>query len=293
MKASLRVSAVQLECSWLDRAANAERMAALVEREAQEHGADLVVFPELASTGYFPEQLDDEFLARLREQAETIPGPTSERLGEVARRHGTHVVAGICELDPEHPGELFNSAVLIGPDGELIGVYRKLHLALTEHEVFTAGEKIPVFDTALGRIAPNICYDVRFPELARVQALEGAEILVSIWAMWEQPGKAPNDSIVVRCRSRATENFFYVVAANRTGSEGGRRYFGRGVIVGAGGDVLSVAEDDREQVLRATLDGVALAEQRAYLSIEADRRPELYGRLVDPAPPAPPAADAG
>jgi omega-amidase len=235
----------------------------------------------MASTGYLPVHPDHDFTRRLFEAAEPIPGPTTDRLGEAAARHGAHVVVGITQEHPNVPHMLYNAAALIGPDGKVIGVYQKVHPALDEKHFFARGGSIPVFDTELGKIAINICYDVRFPELARSQALAGAEILVSVWSMYEQPGKAPNDSIIIRCRSRATENFFYVLGCNRSGEEGERKYFGRSVIVAPSGDVLAVSEDDREDALRATLTAEALREQRMYLPVFGDRRPDLYGRVVE------------
>jgi predicted amidohydrolase len=281
MKDEVKVSVVQFNCAWMDREKNAQRMAELVEQEATEHGSELIAFPEMASTGYLPVEPDKDFTQKLFEQAEPVPGPSTELIGAVAKKHGAHVIFGVTQEHPTVPQALYNSSVLIGPDGEVIGVYQKVHPALDEKHFFMRGGSIPVYDTALGKIALNICYDVRFPELARSQALAGAEILVSVWAMYEQPGKAPNDSIIIRCRSRATENFFYVLGCNRSGEEGGRKYFGRSVIVGVSGDVLAVSDNDGEEILRATLTGKALREQRMYLPVFGDRRPDLYGRLVE------------
>jgi predicted amidohydrolase len=260
---------------------NADRMTKFVEREAGGHGAELVVFPEMASTGYLPVDPEPEFARMLFALAEPIPGPTTEKLGQVAARHGAHVVVGMTQEHPEIPQMLYNSSALIGSDGEIVGVYQKTHPALEEKHYFARGGSVPVYETELGRIALNICYDVRFPELARSQALQGAEILISSWAMYEQPGKAPNDSIIIRCRSRATENFFYVIGCNRSGEEGGRKYFGRSVVVDPSGEVLSISDNDQEEVLRATLTADALREQRMYLPIFGDRRPDLYGRIVE------------
>jgi predicted amidohydrolase len=280
MKDEVKVSVVQFDCAWVDREKNAQRMAEFVEKEATEHGAELVVFPEMASTGYLPVDPDQDFTKKLFAEAEPVPGPTSELLAQVAKKHNTHVVFGVTQEHPSVPQTLYNSAALVGPKG-LIGVYQKTHLALDEKHFFTRGGSIPVFETELGTIGINICYDVRFPELARSQALKGAEILVSVWAMYVQPGKAPNDSIIIRCRTRATENFFFVVGCNRSGEEPGRDYFGRSVIVAPSGDTLAVSDGDQEEVLRATLDAQLLRDQRMYLPVFGDRRPDLYGRLVE------------
>jgi predicted amidohydrolase len=278
----VRVSLVQLDCAWLDRERNAERMAAFVEQEASQHGADLVVFPELASTGYLSANPDRDFIAQLLEQSEPIPGPTTERLGKVAADHGVHVVAGISQKHSAIPHCLYNSAAFIGPDGALIGVYQKAHAALQEKHVFAGGSTAAVFPSALGSVAINICYDVRFPELARTQALRGAEILVTIWAASEQPGDVPSDSVIVRCRSRAMENLFYVLGCNRSGCDGGQVFFGRSVIVAPNGETLASSDNAEDEVLRATLTDEDLRERRIELPIFRDRRPDLYGPVSEP-----------
>jgi predicted amidohydrolase len=283
MKDTVNVSVVQFDAAWLDRDANARRMAEFVEAEARTHGADLVVFPELANTGYVQDHLrDPDFTRAIYREAEPIPGPTTDLLGEVARRCGTHVILGITQTHAKIPHVLYNSAALVAPDGEVIGVYQKMHAAMEEKDYFAAGGAAEVYQTALGRIALNICYDVRFPELARLQALEEAELIVAVWAMYEQPGKAPSDSIIVRCRQRARENAVYFVGCNRSGRENDRVYFGRSIIAGPDGAVLAISETDQEEVLRGTLTDAALQEHRATVSYLADRRPELYQSLVEP-----------
>ncbi len=283
MKDSVRVSVVQLDCVWLDRETNARRMAEFVEAEAGEHGADLVVFPELATTGYIVPWMTDLDVTRgIFEQSEPIPGPTTELLGEAAARHGAHVIVGISQAHPKIPHVLYNSTALIGPDGAVIGIYQKVHAALEEKDYFIAGNTVGVHETELGVIGMNICYDVRFPELTRMQALAGAELIVASWAMYYQPGKAPSDSIALRSRQRAQENAVFYVGCNRSGHEGAKTYFGRSVVAGPDGRIVANSETDAEEVLRATLTDAELQEQRAATSFLADRRPELYAALVEP-----------
>lgn len=256
-------------------------MADFVEREAAK-GAELVVFPELASTGYVNSASDSEFAERLYAQSEKVPGPTTELLGEVAARTGTHVVVGVSQLHPTIPHVLYNSAVLLGPDGDILGVHHKVHACLDEKNYYIAGNTVEVHQTALGQIALNICYDVRFPELARVQTLRGAEIVVSIWASSVQPGKVPSDSIVQRCATRAMENGVFFLGCNRSGREGDRIFYGRSAIAGPSGDVISSSDSDAEEAVRGILVEADLLAQRRYLTLFRDRRPELYGAITEP-----------
>jgi omega-amidase len=281
VKDEVNVSLVQFASTWLDRETNAARMAEFVSREADEHGADLVVFPELANTGYVIPHTDREFAGQLYEQSEPIPGPTTELLSEAARKHKVHVIAGISRAHPRIPHVLYNSAAFIGPTGELIGVHDKVHACLDEKNYYVSGDTVDVFDTDLGRVAINICYDVRFPELARVQTLRGAEIIVSIWASFVQPGKVPEDSIIQRCATRAMENGIFFLGCNRSGTENNRIFYGRSAIAGPSGDTIAKSANDEEEVVRGVLRDADLKNQRMYLTIFRDRRPDLYGAILD------------
>lgn len=282
MKKEVRVSLVQFASTWLDRDANARRMAEFVRQEAEEHRADLVVFPELANTGYVEPHTDKDFASRLYEQSEPIPGPTTEVLSEAARRHNLHVVVGVSRVHPRIPHVLYNSAAFIGPTGSIIGVHDKVHACLEEKNYYVAGDTVDVFDTELGKVAINICYDVRFPELARVQTLHGAEIIVSIWASFVQPGKVPSDSIIQRCATRAMENGVFFLGCNRSGTENDRIFYGRSAIAGPSGDTIAKSANQDEEVVRGVLCDDDLKAQRMYLTLFRDRRPELYRSIVEP-----------
>lgn len=289
MKDEVRVSLVQFDSTPLDGAGNAKRMAVFAEREAGEHGAELVVFPELSTTGYVRSARDDAYAELLYAASEPVPGPATDVLGEAARRAGTHVVVGLSQRHPYIPEVLFNSAVLIGPSGDVLGVQHKVHPCRDEKEYYVPGDEIAVFPTALGTLALNVCYDVRFPEMARVQTLAGAEIVVSLWASAVQPGKVPSDSIVARCATRAMENAVFFLGCNRTGTDDGQRFYGRSAVAGPSGDVLARSDDDQENAVRAVLRASDLRAQRRYLTLFRDRRPELYGRVVEPlSRPTPP-----
>lgn len=278
----VRVSLVQLTCEPLDPRANAARMAEHVLTEAREHEADLVVFPELATTGYVRSARDDAFAEQLYASSEPVPGPSTELLAEVARETGTHVVVGVSQRHARIPEVLLNAAVLIDPDGEIAGVQHKVHACRDEKEYYVPGDRVEAFSTALGTIGLQLCYDVRFPELARVQALAGAELIVSLWASAVQPGRVPTDSIIARCATRAMENALFFVGCNRTGVDHEQVFYGRSAIAGPDGGTLAASSTDREEAVRATLAGADLRAQRRYLTIFRDRRPELYGPLTEP-----------
>jgi predicted amidohydrolase len=282
VKDEVRVSLVQFASAWLDRETNARRMADFVDSEAAEHSADLVVFPELATTGYVRPASDTEFARRLYEASEPVPGPTTEALADAARRNGVHVIFGVSEMHPQVPQVLYNSAVLLGPDGSIIGTHHKVHACLDEKNYYVPGSTVDVHDTQLGAIALNICYDVRFPELARVQALKGAELIVSLWASFVQQGKVPDDSIINRCATRAMENGLFFLGCNRSGVEGDRVFYGRSAVAGPSGEILAASSSAEEEVVRALLTADDLRSQRQYLTIFRDRRPELYGALIEP-----------
>ena len=281
MKPEVNVSLVQFATAWLDPTTNARRMVEFIDAEAADHGAELVVFPELATTGYVKATPDAAFVRGLYDASEPIPGPTTALLTDAARRNRVHVVAGVSQLHPQIPEVLFNAAILIGQDGELIGVHQKVHGCLDEKNVYACGNTMDVYDTALGQIALNLCYDVRFPELARVQALKGAEIIVSLWASFVQVGKVPDESIIHRCATRAMENALFFLGCNRSGIEDERVFYGRSAIAGPSGGIIASSDSADEDVVRGTLAGDDLRSQREYLTVFRDRRPELYTSLTE------------
>ncbi|MBI2868712.1 MAG: carbon-nitrogen hydrolase family protein [Chloroflexi bacterium] len=293
MKEKVKVSLVQFAPEWLSREKNAARLRGFAEREAT-GGAELIVFPELANIGYIsparpgqPCSFENErdvvaFAARYAREAEPVPGQTTGLLGEVARKRGVYIVVGLAQSHNSVPGTLYNSAVLIGPEG-VIGVHHKMHLPFNEKMFFYPGNTAEVFATGLGSIAMNICYDVRFPELSRVQALKGAEIICSIWAapkVMEIMGEV--DTLKYRAYTRAQENSVYFIACNRSGKEGDMEYLGHSAIGAPNGEVIAYAASDEEVTLRAEMYGERLVKARGLMNIYRDRRPEMYSPITEP-----------
>lgn len=275
MKSEVRAAAVQYDSTWLDPGENARRMSEIV-RGAGARGVELIVFPELVNSGYFSPTGTAGFDPAFREGywslAEPIPGPTTERLAAAAAEAGVHVTVGVLERDGE---KVYNAMCLIGPDG-VVGSYRKVHLPVAEKHYFELGDEIPVFDTPLGRIGLSICFDGRFPELARTLALKGAEIICSGWAVLEWPGLIVKESQLHRAYTRAQENGLFYIACNRSGVEDQTTYTGHSAIAGPNGNILAYSETREEDVIEATLRERDLLDYRALLEPFDSRRPELY-----------------
>lgn len=249
--------------------------------EAAAGGCELLVLPECAFSGYMLASEEEA-----RRIAEEIPGASVEALERACARLGLHCVAGLLERDG---GRLRNTAVLVGPEG-LVGLYRKTHLPFLGVDRFVVpGEEAPeVFETSLGRIGIEICYELRFPELTRALALAGAEI-VTHPTNWPAPVRPFADYLT---RARAAENRIFLLTANRVGREGGMEFFGRSQAVDPQGVRLVEAGDGTEELVLVGIDPAEAREKdRAIVPGEyevhlfGDRRPELYGALVEEARP--------
>jgi predicted amidohydrolase len=246
--------------------------------EAAAAGAQLLVLPECAIPGYMFDSVDEGLTF-----AEEIPGPSTEVLERECRRLGLHVVCGLLERDGD---ALRNAAVLVGPDG-LIGTYRKTHLPFLGVDRFVEpGDELSVFDTPLGRIGVEICYDLRFPEVTRTLALRGADV-VAHPTNFPMAATSQTELITV---ARAAENRVYLLTANRVGKERRGEFCGRSQIVDPFGTRLAETGVTEEILLVADVD-VEKARDKDYvipgeyeLYLFGHRRPELYGALVEETP---------
>ena len=269
-----RVAVAQIEPRLGEIERNLEACLARLA-EAATAGAELLVLPECAIPGY----MFDSAAEGMR-FAEEIPGPTTEALAAECNRLGLHVVCGLLERDGDR---LHNAAVLVGPDG-LVGTYRKTHLPYLGVDRFTVpGDELPVFDTPLGRIGLEICYDLRFPEATRTLALRGADIIAHPTA-FPVEARIQTELITV---TRAAENRVYLLSANRVGKERAAEFCGWSQIVDPYGKRIAEADAIEETLLLADVD-LALARDKDYVVpgeyefyLFGDRRPDLYGALVD------------
>ena len=177
MKNKIRLALAQISSKREDKQENLRKIEALTLK-AKEAGADLVVFPEMSLTGYVVRD-------QVYELAEVIPGPSTRKVEGFAKQAGVHVVFGMPELSAKTKATVYNTSVLVGPDG-FIGKYRKMYLpthsVFEEKRYFRPGYQVAVFDTALGKIGLCICYDLFFPEVTRLIRLEGAQLIVAISA---------------------------------------------------------------------------------------------------------------
>lgn len=249
----------------------AEFVARAVERDPRTR---LVAFPECATTGLpGPGSADRESQLRLRflAAAERIPGPTSAILGETARRHKVFVAVGFVEADPVVDGVIYNSSMLLGPDGEIVATHRKVHTG----GIFKAGDEIRVHDTAIGRVGLSICYDLWFPEYLRLQALAGCQVHINLTA--NQPIFSIGSTHIPIVR--AAECALYIVSSNRVGDdrpEGGLAYMGASSIVAPLGQVLAMAGTEEEEIALGEIDLSRVAATRMFLPTYHSRRTDLY-----------------
>jgi len=253
----------------------------LLER-AGETRCDIAVYPEdLQAIGHYLYYIDPSFFAGF---VESIPGPTTERIGAVAKKHNMHVVYTQYERAGDN---VYNAAVLIGRKGEVIGKYYKVQLPTVERWVVTHGSSFPVFETDFGDVGIMTCYDIDFPEIARCLALNGAELLFCPTMGISMRGQCEGNGLM-RVRMRAIDNFVpLAVAMCRQDS----------VIVNNDGTVLAMARPEREDVISAVIDLDAKVEDHSEWElvtgladfkarIVQERLPAVYGPLVNPRPPA-------
>ncbi|MDT8440891.1 MAG: carbon-nitrogen family hydrolase [Desulfuromonadales bacterium] len=263
MQQSVTATAVQFNIALGDVDCNLARVEAALERVAQA-AAQLVVLPEMWSAGYDYRRLADHAAATPR---------LVDALCAKSAELGLVVVGSL----PEQCGDaLCNTAVVIDR-GREVGRYRKLHMFSTmgEDRFLSPGNATLVVDTTVGRLGVAICYDLRFPELFRKMALEGAEI-VCLPAEWPKPRQEHWRTLL---RARAIENQLFVAAANCCGIQGKLDFFGMSLLLSARGEVLAEGgESDCEIV--ATFDPAEMAEYREQIRCYRDRRPEIYGRLL-------------
>ena len=285
----VKVGVIQMSCS-PNSLENMERAVSKIE-EAAYSGAQLMCLPELFQSQYFCQRED----ATLFDLAEAIPGPTTETLSQVARRKNVSIVASLFER--RAAGIYHNSLVVIDETGEIVGLYRKMHIpddpAYYEKFYFTPGDKgFQAIKTSHATIGPLICWDQWYPEAARLTALQGAEVLVYPTAIgWHpaekaQEGTAQREAWITIQRSHAIANGVFVISVNRVGhevpSEGGDgiEFWGSSFVCDPFGVILSQASVEKEEVLLVDIDVSRIEETRRNWPFLRDRRIDAYGGIT-------------
>jgi len=271
----ITVATVQMKPELGNAENNLVKMSDFVSKIASQQKVDLIIFPELITSGY-------ELGVKFTELAQRVPGPAINLMAQRAADAGVYIAFGLASKEKVE-SILYNSAVLVGPEGELLGSYNKVHLKGEERMAFREGFKMPVIDTGeIGKIGLMLGWDLAFPEVARCLTLEGAE-LICVLANWETTNI---DEWKTYVRSRAYENTVYVAAANRVGDDVTMNFGGESMIVGPRGKVLASLEPDAETkkssegfcVARIDLDEVRRYREE-FQTLQA-RQPTVYRPVV-------------
>jgi predicted amidohydrolase len=255
------VSLGQMDVTLGEPEKNLDKVRALTA-EARRRGSQLVVLPELWSTGYD--------LERCEEYATPVDEGTFAEAAQLAKEHSIHILGSLLEATSDG---FRNTAVVHSPAGQLVGQYSKVHLfePMEEDKYLIPGDDAPVLDLLWGKSALAICYDLRFPELFRRYAVDGAQI-VFVVAEWPHPRLEHWETLL---KARAIENQCFVVACNRVGESGGWSFFGHSSIYDPSGGLIALASDE-ETLITAELDLGSVDEVRGSMKVLEDRREDVY-----------------
>jgi len=272
MKDKIKLALAQISSTRENKEANLQKIEALTFK-AKEQGADLAIFPEMSLTGYV---VRDQFY----ELAETIPGPTVEKVEALAKNTGMHVIFGMPELSEKTRATIFNTAVLVGPKG-LIGKYRKMYLpthsVFEEKRYFRPGYQTAAFQTDLGNIGLCICYDLFFPEVLRLTRLKGAQLIVCISA---SPAVRRSYFETLTC-ARAIENTAFLAYVNLAGVQDGLQFWGGSRLVSPTGDLIAKAKYDEDDFVTCEVDYGDIRTAETFIPTLKDLRPELFDKLKE------------
>jgi len=275
-----------------DRAANVEKLKANIRKAAGE-GAELIVLQELHNGLYFCQTEDTSMF----DLAETIPGPSTETFGALAKE--LDIVLVLSLFEKRAPGLYHNTAVVLEKDGTIAGKYRKMHIpddpAYYEKFYFTPGDLgFEPIDTSVGRLGVLVCWDQWYPEAARLMAMRGAEMLIYPTAIgWESSDTQEEKdrqlgAWVTIQRGHAVANGLPVISVNRTGHEpdpsgqtGGIQFWGNSFVAGPQGELLTVFPNDEEEVRVIEIDKTRGENVRRWWPFFRDRRIDAFGGLTE------------
>ena len=270
MKTKIKLALAQISSKRESKSENLLKIEKLTLK-AKQQGADLIIFPEMSLTGYV-------LLDQVYELAETIPGPSTQKIETLAKKTGMHIIFGMPELSEKTQATIFNTAVCVGPQG-LIGKYRKMYLPthsiFEEKRYFRPGYEATAFQTELGNIGLTICYDVFFPEVYRLIRLKGAQLIICISA---SPA-VRRTYFEILTSARALENTAFLAYVNLAGVQDGLQFWGGSRLVGPTGDVLAKAKYDEEDFVVCEVDFSDLKAAETFIPTLRDLRPELFDKL--------------
>src|SRR5437773_966406 len=261
----MNVAAAQISCALGDFDANLRKIRDFAAR-AKKSGAELIVFPEMIDTGYS--------MPVIQKHAREWKYGAVVDLQKVAKENSIAIVAGISDRDGD---SIFNAQVFIDANGEVRAKYRKTHLVtaapLDERVCLSPGNKFVSCKIGKFNVGLSICYDLRFPEMARTLVVDrGANVIVnsSAWPVVRV------EHLRILALARAVENQSYFIIANRVGTDDGVTFCGSSLIVDPSGAILAAASPDREELIEAEISEQVIADVRNQVTVFAHRRPELY-----------------
>jgi predicted amidohydrolase len=272
MRDRFKICLAQISSRVADKAKNLERIEKAVG-EAKKRSAHMVIFPELSLTGYVVRD-------QIYELAETVPGPSTNILADLARKRQIYIIFGMPELSSRAQATIYNTAVVVGPNG-LIGTYRKIYLpthsVFEEKRYFRPGQEAAVFDTELGKIGVIICYDIFFPEVTRLARLKGAQLIVCISAS-PSTRRLFFETLTV---ARALENTAFLAFVNLVGVEDGLQFWGGSRLIGPQGRTFAQAKYDEEDLVIGNIDYADIRPIETFVPTLKDLRPELFEKLKE------------
>jgi predicted amidohydrolase len=267
-----KVMLSQISCKVGDKKANIEIMQTYVTH-AKKHDVDLIMFPELSLTGYTTRDFTYEL-------AEPIMGPSVKALEKIAQKEKRYVVFGMPERSEKAQSVIYNTAVLLGPEG-YIGKYQKMYLpthsVFEEKRYFRPGYKASVFETDIGKLGLIICYDVFFPETSRLLRLKGAQLIICTSASPAVRSKF----FEILTTARAVENNVFFAYVNLVGIENGLEFGGGSRLISPSGHIISQAKHNQEEAVTGKIDYTDLQRVGTFVPTLRDLRPEIFDQLEE------------
>ena len=264
----MKIAAAQIDCTLGDISANVQTMRDFVER-ARSAGAELIVFPEMADTGYG--------MSVIREKATTWNEGAVPALREIARALSIAIISGVSEREGD---VIYNTQVVIDAAGAIVAKYRKTHLfaPIAEDKCCAPGQELVTVSLGALRLSLTICYDLRFPEIYRALAIDQRANVFVISSAWPFP-RVEHQRILAT--ARAIENQSYVILANRVGKDEGVAFCGSSAVIDPYGVIVAAASADREELIVADFSPDVIEAVRERMAVFAHRRPDLYGGRKD------------